>query len=473
MVPQGAYAYYDRGPVGMAVGSSSISVQTGSSVSVSVTLSPASDGQTQGCGMAECPQTCPPECTDANGQCVCAGSAYSTYYPSVAATSSNGGVATAGYSGGAVQIYGVGAGSATITLTASLRQFSSTSVTISVAVSDPPSSGSNSSTNNSSGSGGGAATGTGGQNSGAQNNGVAANPTELAQAAADANAQDAQTGDTVIEMHGTSARIAQVGSGADTIAKLKEVAGTDGQITFWHGGSLERPDYSWTFYGRDLDAAALDAFDDLDLGLTISQSGTGLVSTLLDKVDKTLVLDFAFDGALPAPAILYIAAPSAITVDDALSLYLYDEQTGGFRHVLDGLGVESGYIAFETDHCSVWAISAEDIAAIPALQAPTAADGGQGSSGTDSPVGLPVIFAILGALLVALIVALALIRARRKRRVAYEGAPLTKASEAEPALSDAVPTKAVFDFATTAPAIAATAATAATASEKDAVDGNG
>ncbi|MDR1082763.1 MAG: hypothetical protein LBL27_02710 [Coriobacteriales bacterium] len=413
MVPQGAYAYYDRGQVGIAAGSSSISVQTGSSVSVSVTLSPASDAQTQGCGMAECPQTCPPECTDANGQCICAGSAYTTYYPSVAATSSNGGVATAGYSGGAVQIYGVGAGSATITLTASLRQFSSASATISVVVSDPPS-GTPNGSSNSSNTTNNAATGTGGQNSGAQNSGVTANPTELAQAAADANAQDVQAGDTVIEMHGTSARIAQIGSGADTIAKLKEVAGTDEQITFWHGGSLERPDYSWTFYGRDLDAAALDAFDELDLGLTVSQSGTGLVSTLLDKVDKTLVLDFAFDGALPAPAVLYIAAPSALTVDDALSLYLYDEQTGGFRHVLDGLGVESGYIAFETDHCSVWAISAENIAAIPALQVPTSADGGQGSAAA-SPVGLPVILVILGALLVAFIVTLVLIRARQKR----------------------------------------------------------
>jgi hypothetical protein len=412
-VPHGAYAYYDRGPVGMAVGSSQISVQAGSQVSVSVTLSPASDAQTQGCGMAECPQTCPPECTDANGQCICAGSAYTTYYPSVAATSSNGGVATASYSGGAVQIYGVSAGSATITLTASLRQFSSTSTSIAVSVSEAPSNTSNGSSNNSNTSNGGTINNTDGQNSGG---GVTASPTELAQAAAGSGSQGAQSEDTIVEMHGTSARIAQVGSGADTIAKLKEVAGTDGQITFWHGGSLERPDYSWTFYGRDLSSASLDAFDELDLSLTISQSGTGLVSTLLNKVDKTLVLDFAFDGTLPAPATLYIAAPSAITTSDALSLYLYDDQTGGFRHVLDGLGVESGYIAFETDHCSVWAISAENIAAIPALQTPTSADGGQGSSVGDLPVGLPVIFVILGVLLVVFIATLVLIRARQRRK---------------------------------------------------------
>ncbi|MDR0347818.1 MAG: hypothetical protein LBH56_05545, partial [Coriobacteriales bacterium] len=73
LLPTTAFAYYDRGAVGISVGSSSVSIQAGSSISVSVLLNPASDAQTQGCGMAECPQSCPPECMDANGQCICAG----------------------------------------------------------------------------------------------------------------------------------------------------------------------------------------------------------------------------------------------------------------------------------------------------------------------------------------------------------------------------------------------------------------
>ena len=57
----------------------------GSSTTVSVSLSPASDQQTEGCGMAECPQICgEKECLDANGQCTCNGTEYKTYTTSVA-----------------------------------------------------------------------------------------------------------------------------------------------------------------------------------------------------------------------------------------------------------------------------------------------------------------------------------------------------------------------------------------------------
>jgi hypothetical protein len=223
--------------------------------------------------------------------------------------------------------------------------------------------------------------------------------------------------DTVIEMHGTSARLTHLGTAAQTVAKLREVAGTEGQVTFWQGASVEHPDYSWTFYGRDLDASALDAFDGIDLGLTVTEKGSGPVAALLDGADKTLVLDFAFDGALPAPATLYIASPANISPSDALGLYRYDGQAKGFRHVLDGLYVESGYIAFETDHCSVWAISAQDLAAIPAVQVPTAAPDASGGSGFGSlSAGMPLVLLLVAAVAVAVLTASLVVFGRQRQR---------------------------------------------------------
>jgi hypothetical protein len=423
---QPALAYYDRGPVGISTGAASVNVQAGSSVSVSVSLSPAQDGQTQGCGMAECPQTCPSECTDANGQCICAGAAYSTYYADVAVTSSNGGVATASYAGGAVQIHGVGAGSATVTLTASLRQFSTSTATIAVVVSAPAPSGpagtpsggpSTNSTSTDSTSTTGTSTGgtsTGGPGGAA---GAVASPTGLAQAAEGAGGQEgAPPEEAVVEMHGVSAHLVPVKAPADTVAKLKEIAGSTAQATFWHGGSVERPDYSWTFHGRDLDAAALDALDGLDLTIGVSEKGEGLVAALLKGTGRTLVLDFAFAGALPAPATVYLASPASIPAGDALALYRYDEQGNAFVHVLDGLAAESGYIAFEIDHCSIWAVSAEDLSALSGAAAPAAQAGAApGGAAQGLPAGpLPAVAGAL-AVLVALAACARLIASRRRK----------------------------------------------------------
>jgi hypothetical protein len=380
--PQLALAYYDRGPVGITLGAGTVSVKSGSSVSVSVAISPASDEQTQGCGMAECPQTCPAECTDARGQCICAGSGYSTYYPEVSASSSNNGVATVSYAGGAVQINGVKAGSATVTVTASLRQFSTSSASIAVTVSESAS-GAGGAGDPSAAGGGGAGpksssktttTTTTTTDGGAT--GVTVSPTDLARAAAEGQESQDAAGEKVVEMHGVTARLVPLSTGKETVAKLKEIAGTTEQVTFWQGGTVERPDYSWTFYGEDFNAAALatlDALDALDLTIHVSEKGSGLVAGLLANADKTLVLNFASEGALPVPATLYIAAPAELSATDALQLYRYDEEAACFRFALGGLGVESGYIAFETDEYATWAISAEDLAAIPAAQAPTAA----------------------------------------------------------------------------------------------------
>jgi hypothetical protein len=142
-----ALAYYNYGTVGISTGSSSLSVTAGQTVQTSVALNPASDSQTLGCGMSQCPQVCNSDsvvaqgfsCFDANGNCTCAGSSYSTYYTEVSASSSNSGVASAYVSGNTLVVMGKSAGTATITLTASLRQWSSNSCTVTVNVAAAPS----------------------------------------------------------------------------------------------------------------------------------------------------------------------------------------------------------------------------------------------------------------------------------------------------------------------------------------------
>ncbi|MGN0295320.1 MAG: hypothetical protein ACI4D3_15085 [Lachnospiraceae bacterium] len=129
-------AYFDRGPVNVSVGKSSVSIRQGQSETVSVSFSPSKSSQLPGCGMAECPQSCgEKECLDENGECTCNGTTYQTYYAFATVSSSNTSVATAEYSSGSVRISGISAGTATVTVTASLRQFSSTSATIKVTVS--------------------------------------------------------------------------------------------------------------------------------------------------------------------------------------------------------------------------------------------------------------------------------------------------------------------------------------------------
>ena len=178
---QTAWAYFDRGPVGVSVGKSSVTLEVGQSESVSVSFSPSSSSQLPGCGMAECPQICGDKnCFDENGECKCNGSTYQTYYAFAQTVSSNTSVATASYQNGVVVVTGHSAGTATITVTASLRQFQSTSTSFTVTVNQQPQTqkpqtGDASSSGNSQ-SGGNQSGNSQSGNSSSQNTGVTVNP---------------------------------------------------------------------------------------------------------------------------------------------------------------------------------------------------------------------------------------------------------------------------------------------------------
>ncbi len=134
LFPSSAFAYYNRGSVSVSLGVSSLEVAAGESVDVSMSFSPAADSQTEGCGMAKCPQNCAASCQDENGQCRCSGTDYTTYYPTAVATSSNPAVAVAVCRNGVLTIYGRAEGEADIAVQASLRQFTDGETSIHVTV---------------------------------------------------------------------------------------------------------------------------------------------------------------------------------------------------------------------------------------------------------------------------------------------------------------------------------------------------
>ncbi|MDR1778184.1 MAG: hypothetical protein LBR14_00250 [Clostridiales Family XIII bacterium] len=154
-----AYAYFNLPGVAISVSQGSVTMTSGQSASISVSVSPASEAQLPGCGMPECPQSCDEfgaeigiTCQDPNGWCTCGGSTYQTFTTQVSAVSQNSSIAQASYSGGVLSITGVSPGTTTITINAMLEKHVPSSTSISVTVTAPagPSSGD---TGSSSGSG--------------------------------------------------------------------------------------------------------------------------------------------------------------------------------------------------------------------------------------------------------------------------------------------------------------------------------
>ena len=348
-----AAAYYSFGTVEVSSGSSHLSVTAGSSASTSISVTPSSDNQTLGCGMAKCPQVCEDEgavsagyhCFDTNGQCTCAGSSYSTYYPEVSAQSSNSGVATAYVSGGTLVVTGHSAGSATITVNASLRQWESNSTTIDVEVSAPVSSGSDAATSGS---------------SGAQVSGNEASNTAIPEAAQASDAVDNALNEVVVETVAGKVYKVQANGYLNTAEQLNKIKGTQDQAVFWSGSSSEKPDYSWTFVGTDItDASQNLSFDPT---ITVSKLGTGDVSNIVKQAKDALVMEFAHAGALPGSASLYVLASGVYADGTELSLYTFNTQTKRFELAqADKVRVSDGYASFKIDHCSTWALSTDDL----------------------------------------------------------------------------------------------------------------
>jgi hypothetical protein len=133
-----AAAYYNRGQIVVSCGTGSVTLEAAQKTYVSVSVSPGEDNHPPGCGMPECPDSCDLGCMDENGNCVCAGTEYQTYYTDVSVTSSNSAVAVGSYWDGTLVITGISPGEATITLTGTLAEWTSGAASVNVSVSAAP-----------------------------------------------------------------------------------------------------------------------------------------------------------------------------------------------------------------------------------------------------------------------------------------------------------------------------------------------
>ena len=369
--PAQAWAYFDRGEVEVSLGTSSLELDAGESSSVTVAFTPSSDEQTEGCGMPSCPQGCSESCLDENGQCQCAGSYYSTYYPDAVALSSDSSVAVAVYDAGTLTVYGVAEGEATITLRASLRQFTDGEATVSVTVSG---------INEETDSGGSA-------------------EVELPEEA-EIEADQEDKADVVDkEIMGRAIRYVRINEACDVEDNLYDFAELDGDLTFWSGDTYYHPDYSLTVTGSDFAAADVFSFNP---DLEFSTEATGTLSQILGGLDAYLLVDFEEEDAFPTPVTVYVSAEGAFSDGDEVVLYSFDEQTKNFVREDAEATVEGGYAIFTVQEGKLYALSTQDLSseATEVVELGNSSTNENGVSSDAGAAGLPPIAFALAAIIV-------------------------------------------------------------------------
>ena len=369
-LPSSAFAYFDRGPVGISLGANTAEVAAGGQVDISVSLSPESDAQTLGCGMPTCPQSCSSSCLDENGQCRCAGADTTVYTATVRATSSDPSVAVALYDNGVLRIYGKSEGSATITLTASLRQFSDSSADVRVVV------------------------------SGVAESSAAVPAVDVPEQATQATDEQPITQKLVM---GRNVYAAHIGAFSESPSELISlIAGTTGEITFWSGENVFAPDYSLTFYGSQVGSGQSVA---VDPALTVSYEASGVLHQPLYGHSGYVIVGFADDASFGAPGKVFVKVGETFSGSGSLGLFRYDNAAKALVRVDSPVELADGYASFTVEQGGSYVISEEDLSTVAA--ASSAAASTETSSGMVSET-LPassiaaVIFAI--ALLVAIIV---------------------------------------------------------------------
>lgn len=397
MAPAQAWAYFNRGSVSVALGATSLDVQAGSASSVTVSITPSSDNQTEGCGMPKCPQGCSETCTDENGQCRCAGADYRTYYPSATATSSNASVAVAVYSAGTLTVYGKQEGEAVITVRASLRQFTDAQATLSVKVSGTA-------------------------------EGVAASGANVEVPEAANVEQEDRAAVVEKTVMGRPVHMVRVSDSCDARAALASLAGVDGDVTFWQGDTYYHPAYSLTFAGSSYEADEVFGFSP---ELEVLTEASGSLNQPLSGLSEFVVVDFAHQGALPAPATVYVEADKVFAGEQDIALFSYDEAAKEFVREDAPARMSGGYATFSVQEGKTYVVSSRDLT----TEANAVVTGGAGSmqgesccssdAGAVEGSGLPpfayaVIGVICGAVLAAAGVTGALSRRKKQKKTGKE-----------------------------------------------------
>ena len=383
VLPQRAFGYFDRGAVEVTLGANALELEAGGTASVTVQISPESDEQTEGCGMPSCPQGCSEGCLDENGQCQCAGSDYTTYYATAAASSSDSSVAIARYDAGTLTVYARSAGEATITLTASLRQFTDGVASIAVTV-----------------------TGEGDSSSASASSDVET-PDE-------AEPEQEDKADVVEkDVMGSTMRYVRIGDSLDAASELADFAGTEGDITFWFGDTYYHPDYSLTATGTDYSA---EDVGELDVELDVGTQASGALAKVLEGLDGYLLVEFAQEGALPTGMLVYALADGVLEDGAEVALYSYDEQTTSFVAEDAEVSITGGYAVFKAEEGKVYAVStrdltteANDIVVLGESSGTTAGADGQSADGV-----APMVYAAAAIVVLALLIVAGVCIALRK-----------------------------------------------------------
>lgn len=390
LAPGQAFAYFNRGSVGVELGASHVQLDAGTTADVSVVITPSSDQQTEGCGMPKCPQSCAETCIDEIGQCRCAGKDLSTYYPTAVATSSNTGVAMASYRGGRLSIFGRSEGTATITLRASLRQFTDAEATLDVTVS-------------------GSVAGTD----------AAVVPPEFMDVPEEANL-DADDRQDLVEKTamGRPIRFVRIEGHASPEQVLASLVGTDGETTFWSGDTLHQPDYSVTVMAEDCtsaDAAKLTGRSSDAFSLAVSNVAEGALTQPLAGLDRFVSVSFAEGDVLPCKATVYARANGALADGEGVSLFSYDAASKLFVAEEQPAEVVGEYVKFTADEPKAYVVSSRDLTAeansIVDSGTPLASGDEDGAVGATIPVAVPI--AVVAAAVVA-IAAILMVRSKRK-----------------------------------------------------------
>ncbi|SDB22273.1 hypothetical protein [Eubacterium oxidoreducens] len=331
-----AFAYFDRGNVTVTLGKNEATVTAGDTLNVSVSLTPVSARETEGCGMADCPQNCGDGCLDENGNCTCNGTEYTTYYTDVTVSSSNTSVANASYNNGNLVIKGIGAGSATITVTGSLRQYTDGSDTIKVTVSKASSASSSSDSskkkNDSDSSSSNKKKVKVGDSS--DNEDFASSSEEADEEDSTEQSEKKDSNITVIDSDkGTVYQTAITGKKQGKKI-IKKIYGKKAYGLFQYTDDQDQLLYSYEFYGKDLTAK-----NSINMAITVSNS----VSSDYGLDASAISFDISKEDAFPGKAEVSLRVTDYYADESLVDLYRIDDTQTPVL-LAENLSVQSGYV---------------------------------------------------------------------------------------------------------------------------------